>query len=116
MMFCRVVQYFLLQYVLVKRSPSTVFNSDFVRLLKFRSRQYAAVLRGPAKHPARFRRFRREEMLERMDWRRSKVRTTPSFPSSPTTSTMAATMTTMSQGKLQGTLPMLEGWAGGAAR
>ena len=55
-------------------------------------------------------------MLEQMDWRRSKVRTTPSFPSSPTTSTMAATMTTMSQGELHCTLPMLEGWAGGAAR
>ena len=55
-----------------------------------------------------------------MDWRRSKVRTTPSFPSSPTTSTMAATMTatmtTMSQSELHCTLPMLEGWAGGAAR
>ena len=37
------------------------------------------------------------------------MRTTPSFPSTPTTSTMAATMTTMFQGELQCTLPMLEG-------
>ena len=36
------------------------------------------------------------------------MRTSPSFPSSPITSTLAATMTTMSQGELHCTLPMLE--------
>ena len=38
-------------------------------------------------------------MLEEVGWGSSKVRTTPTFPSSPTTSIKAATMTTMSQGE-----------------